>query len=150
MRALSDNSMASKPGKQFVTFLLIANVSLFFFHTLEGMKSVFGENMNSNRRTRPYASLIVGVAPLIVFYRFHSSVCLAEIWKHCYNIKNKPHTRSTLAHITLESTPEETFQEVESSAISSVSYSNNSKCSCCSAAGLLNSTHNNNITTQIV
>lgn len=68
--------------------MLIANVSLFVFHTLEGMKSVFGDTIAS-RRTRPYASLIVGVAPLVVFYRFHSSVCLAEIWKHCYNIKNR-------------------------------------------------------------
>uniref|UniRef100_A0A915DUH7 Uncharacterized protein n=1 Tax=Ditylenchus dipsaci TaxID=166011 RepID=A0A915DUH7_9BILA len=52
------------------------------------MKSVFGDTIAS-RRTRPYASLIVAVGPLVVFYRFHSSVCLAEIWKHCYNIKNR-------------------------------------------------------------
>jgi hypothetical protein len=39
LRALSAKAMREKPGKQFVTFLLIANVSLFFFHTLEGMKS---------------------------------------------------------------------------------------------------------------
>ncbi|KAI1730607.1 otopetrin domain-containing protein [Ditylenchus destructor] len=88
LRALSEEAINNKPGKQFVTFLLIANVSLFFFHTLEGMKSVFGDTIAS-RRTRPYAALIVGVAPLVVFYRFHSSVCLAEIWKHCYNIKNR-------------------------------------------------------------
>ncbi|KAL3080778.1 hypothetical protein niasHS_014883 [Heterodera schachtii] len=85
--ALSERARRDKPGKQFVTFLLIANVSLFFFHTLEGMKSVFGSTI-STRRARPYASLIVGVSPLVVFYRFHSSVCLAEIWKHCYSAKN--------------------------------------------------------------
>uniref|UniRef100_A0A183C172 Otopetrin-2 n=1 Tax=Globodera pallida TaxID=36090 RepID=A0A183C172_GLOPA len=69
--ALSDRARKDKPGKQFVTFLLIANVSLFFFHTLEGMKSVFGSTI-ATRRARPYASLIVGVSPLVVFYRFHS------------------------------------------------------------------------------
>lgn len=60
------------------------------------MKSVFGDTIAS-RRIRPYASLIVGVAPLVVFYRFHSSVCLAEIWKHCYNIKNRSENGSIAA-----------------------------------------------------
>lgn len=80
-------STQAKPGKQFVTFLLIANVSLFFFHTLEGMRSVFGDAA-TNARTKPFTILISAVAPLTVFYRFHSSVCLAEIWKHCYSVKN--------------------------------------------------------------
>lgn len=87
LRCLSQKASESKPGKQFVTFLLIANVSLFFFHTLEGMKSVFGDAAFS-KRTKPYTVLVSAVAPLTVFYRFHSSVCLAEIWKHCYSIKN--------------------------------------------------------------
>uniref|UniRef100_A0A914UME5 Uncharacterized protein n=1 Tax=Plectus sambesii TaxID=2011161 RepID=A0A914UME5_9BILA len=34
-----------------------------------------------------WSFLIQAVSPLIVFYRFHSSVCLAEIWKHCYTFK---------------------------------------------------------------
>ncbi|KAE9552587.1 hypothetical protein FO519_004204 [Halicephalobus sp. NKZ332] len=87
LRCLSTLASENKPGKQFVTFLLIANVSLFFFHTLEGMKSVFGDAVFSER-TKPYTILISAVAPLTVFYRFHSSVCLAEIWKHCYSVKN--------------------------------------------------------------
>lgn len=108
---------------------MIANVSLFFFHTLEGMKSVFGENINSNRRTKPYALLIVGVAPLIVFYRFHSSVCLAEIWKHCYNIKNRPNLQQTnSSNITLKSIPEQqTFQESKSNENSVIEDNLNSK-----------------------
>ncbi|KAH7696605.1 Protein OTPL-8 [Aphelenchoides avenae] len=106
LRAISDRAMEEKPGKQFVTFLLIANVSLFFFHTLEGMNSVFGHAMAS-QRTRPYAALIAAVAPLVVFYRFHSSVCLAEIWKHCYNVKNNTAHRSQ----GLPSTPSGSLEE---------------------------------------
>uniref|UniRef100_A0A7E4VH64 Otopetrin-2 n=1 Tax=Panagrellus redivivus TaxID=6233 RepID=A0A7E4VH64_PANRE len=86
LRAISEYATHNKPGKQFVTFLLLANVSLFFFHTLEGMKSVFGDAMFS-QKTKPYTLLISAVAPLTVFYRFHSSVCLAEIWKHTYSVK---------------------------------------------------------------
>uniref|UniRef100_A0AC34QFE9 Uncharacterized protein n=2 Tax=Panagrolaimus sp. JU765 TaxID=591449 RepID=A0AC34QFE9_9BILA len=87
LRCISTLSTQTKPGKQFVTFLLIANVSLFFFHTLEGMRSVFGDAA-TNSKTKPFTILISAVAPLTVFYRFHSSVCLAEIWKHCYSVKN--------------------------------------------------------------
>uniref|UniRef100_A0A914DJP1 Gustatory receptor n=1 Tax=Acrobeloides nanus TaxID=290746 RepID=A0A914DJP1_9BILA len=43
LRALGEKVVDEKPGKQFVTFLLLANVSLFIFHNLEGMKSVFGD-----------------------------------------------------------------------------------------------------------
>ncbi|KAI6210523.1 hypothetical protein M3Y96_00337300 [Aphelenchoides besseyi] len=88
LRARSSDAVENKPGKQFVTFLLIANLALFFFHTLEGMTSVFGSALES-RRTKPYATLICTVAPLVVFYRFHSSVCLAEIWKLAYSAKNR-------------------------------------------------------------
>ncbi|KAI6227085.1 hypothetical protein M3Y95_00689400 [Aphelenchoides besseyi] len=88
LRARSPDAIENKPGKQFVTFLLIANLALFFFHTLEGMTSVFGSALES-RRTKPYATLICMVAPLVVFYRFHSSVCLAEIWKLAYSAKNR-------------------------------------------------------------
>ena len=37
LRALSPSAMETKPGKQFVTFLLIANVALFFFHTVSSI-----------------------------------------------------------------------------------------------------------------
>ncbi|CAD5234283.1 unnamed protein product [Bursaphelenchus xylophilus] len=110
LRAQSPKAMSQKPGKQFVTFLLIANVSLFFFHTLEGMKSVFGDAIAS-RRTKPYATLICAVAPLVVFYRFHSSVCLAEIWKHCYNTKNSPRSLKSPASETSVATRTSSINE---------------------------------------
>ncbi|CAK5016470.1 unnamed protein product [Meloidogyne enterolobii] len=81
LRALSPKTRREKPGKQFVTFLLISNVSLFFFHTLEGMKSVFGDTI-ATRRARPYAKLIG------ILHNFFIYVCLAEIWKYSYNNKN--------------------------------------------------------------
>uniref|UniRef100_A0A0N4ZA57 G_PROTEIN_RECEP_F3_4 domain-containing protein n=1 Tax=Parastrongyloides trichosuri TaxID=131310 RepID=A0A0N4ZA57_PARTI len=99
MKALSESAKLKKPGKQFVTFLLIANVSLFFFHTLEGMKCIFGytesstssDTNKSNLNVENYLSLVYAVSPLVIFFRFHSSVCLAEIWKHCYSEKDHHH-----------------------------------------------------------
>uniref|UniRef100_A0A0N5C360 Lipase_3 domain-containing protein n=1 Tax=Strongyloides papillosus TaxID=174720 RepID=A0A0N5C360_STREA len=96
MKASSKSARLKKPGKQFVTFLLIANVSLFFFHTLEGMKCIFGNTDSQSTKevnvstinVTNYLSLVYAVSPLVIFYRFHSSVCLAEIWKHCYSEKH--------------------------------------------------------------
>ncbi|KAI6229738.1 Otopetrin domain containing protein [Aphelenchoides fujianensis] len=50
----------SQPGKQAITFLLLANVAMFLMNLLD---------------------------PLTIFYRFHSSVCLAEVWKNVYTWK---------------------------------------------------------------
>ncbi|KAF7637055.1 hypothetical protein Mgra_00003447 [Meloidogyne graminicola] len=134
LRALTSKTRREKPGKQFVTFLLIANVSLFFFHTLEGMKSVFGETI-ATRRARPYATLIVGVAPLVVFYRFHSSVCLAEIWKHCYSNKNI--LDQEIKNKSKPSDSNDTFQtNISSSDISINSSSSPSSTSSISPSGL--------------
>uniref|UniRef100_A0A914LNM5 Uncharacterized protein n=1 Tax=Meloidogyne incognita TaxID=6306 RepID=A0A914LNM5_MELIC len=124
------------PENNLLHFLLISNVSLFFFHTLEGMKSVFGDTI-ATRRARPYAKLIVGVAPLVVFFRFHSSVCLAEIWKYSYNNKNntfedknkfkyfselKKNSNSDISdvNISIKSTSPSTSSSFSSSVLSSI------------------------------
>uniref|UniRef100_A0A0K0D389 Conserved plasma membrane protein n=1 Tax=Angiostrongylus cantonensis TaxID=6313 RepID=A0A0K0D389_ANGCA len=86
LRCLSPYAIEKKPGKQIITFLLVANATLFVFHTYEGMKSTFGI---SEYGGTTYTNAIHAVAPLLVFYRFHSSACLAEIWKHTYS--TKPH-----------------------------------------------------------
>ncbi|GMT05355.1 hypothetical protein PENTCL1PPCAC_27529 [Pristionchus entomophagus] len=92
-------SSRASPGKQFVTFLLVANVTLFVFHVYEGMKKGFGYEMHGDSA---YTIIIYAVTPLIVFYRFHSSVCLAEIWKHAYS---KKESRSgSLTSISIAST----------------------------------------------
>ncbi|CAI2357687.1 unnamed protein product [Caenorhabditis sp. 36 PRJEB53466] len=85
LRCLSKYSIKHKPGKEIITFLLVSNVTLFVFHTFEGMKSSFGF---SSKAATQYNYIIYAVAPLLVFYRFHSSACLAEIWKHTYSTKS--------------------------------------------------------------
>ncbi|KHJ98211.1 hypothetical protein OESDEN_01806 [Oesophagostomum dentatum] len=107
LRCLSPYALKYKPGKEIITFLLVANVTLFVFHTYEGMKSSFGIGDYGGTI---YKNLIYAVAPLLVFYRFHSSACLAEIWKHTYSTKSHGHnSRSstmTDSSLTLETTAE--------------------------------------------
>uniref|UniRef100_A0A8R1DM71 Uncharacterized protein n=2 Tax=Caenorhabditis japonica TaxID=281687 RepID=A0A8R1DM71_CAEJA len=85
LRCMTKYSIKHKPGKEIITFLLVSNVTLFVFHTFEGMKSSFGF---SSKAATEYNYIIYAVGPLLVFYRFHSSACLAEIWKHTYSTKS--------------------------------------------------------------
>ncbi|XP_032795796.2 proton channel OtopLc isoform X1 [Daphnia magna] len=80
--------MLFKPGRQIVTFLLFANITLWLLDTF----------MTHNWMTQElqfsfYGFLAWGIIsrlalPLLVFYRFHSAVVLIEIWKNTYRTKD--------------------------------------------------------------
>ncbi|KAH8040870.1 hypothetical protein HPB51_013040 [Rhipicephalus microplus] len=73
-----------KPGREIITFLLILNVTQWVVFTVQqkhiddliAAKLVYG-NLWS----------FIGHAtiPLMLFYRFHSAVCLADIWQAAYH-----------------------------------------------------------------
>ncbi|CAO1338469.1 unnamed protein product [Diamesa serratosioi] len=73
-----------KPGRELVTFLTIANVSLWIFYTF----SVKNAD-TKDERYYYYGDVLWSILnhlslPLIMFYRFHASVCLVDIWRHSY------------------------------------------------------------------
>ncbi|CAH0717239.1 unnamed protein product, partial [Brenthis ino] len=87
-RSSNSEQRRKKPGRQLVTFLLVANMAMWAINTLEKNRAEF-------RPTHlafygPWAwTIITHVSmPLAIFYRFHSTICLFEIWKNCF--KNKP------------------------------------------------------------
>nr|CAD7199895.1 unnamed protein product [Timema douglasi] len=73
-----------KPGRQMVTFLLVANMVMWIVNRL----------VNNRAESYPEQMEFYGVwawtiithmcMPLVVCYRFQSSVCLYEVWKHVY------------------------------------------------------------------
>ncbi|GAV08092.1 hypothetical protein RvY_17834-3 [Ramazzottius varieornatus] len=73
-----------KPGREMITFLIVCNVAMWTFSTFEIKRS----------ETNPSQMLFYGEfewsiishlsVPLTIFYRFHSSVCLADIWRFAY------------------------------------------------------------------
>lgn len=73
-----------KPGKGLITFIMIINVVLWILITLEikmvdkyhSMPAYFGKFV--------WMIVLDTCLPLMLFYRFHSSVCLSDIWKHAY------------------------------------------------------------------
>ncbi|XP_059616659.1 proton channel OtopLc-like isoform X2 [Phlebotomus argentipes] len=78
----------TKPGREIVTFLLVANMSMWFINTL--IKGHAGFRPTHLHFFGVWAwTVITHVSmPLAIFYRFHSTICLFEIWKSAYKVKN--------------------------------------------------------------
>lgn len=77
-----------KPGREICTFLLVANMSIWSINALVKNRAMF-------RRTHLQFfgewswTIITHVSmPLAIFYRFHSTICLFEIWKSTYKFRN--------------------------------------------------------------
>lgn len=76
-----------KPGKELITFLIVTNIALWSVNTLE----------KSRASVRPEHVEFFGVwawtiithvsMPLAIFFRFHSAICLFEVWKSCYKYR---------------------------------------------------------------
>ncbi|VDM43896.1 unnamed protein product [Toxocara canis] len=84
LKAASPELKVLKPGKQVVTFLLVVNIALFIMNTFEAQKAGVTEDIVRYYGSKAWALLVRGCSPLTIFYRFHSSVCFAEIWKHTF------------------------------------------------------------------
>lgn len=82
--AASNSPFMRKPARELITALLLTNVSMWFFDTLSAKRF----------ETKPYLIEHLGIlkwsiinafsSPIAIFYRFHSSVCLSDIWYGLY------------------------------------------------------------------
>jgi hypothetical protein len=86
LRRCSDSqaNQKRKPGRNLITFLLVANLSVYLWETIE-IKST----ANQEARKKFYGTFLWTVlshvtSPLCIFYRFHSAVALADIWSSAY------------------------------------------------------------------
>lgn len=73
-----------KPGREVLMFLLITNVAMWIFNTFS-----YKSPDSIDERYEFYGKVIWTILghislPLIMFYRFHSSVCFADIWDSAY------------------------------------------------------------------
>ncbi|XP_064622432.1 proton channel OtopLc-like [Lineus longissimus] len=80
-----------KPGQEGVIFLLMTNVALWILYTFQ-TRTVYSDP-DGYRYLLSQVWLIVTYicTPLVIFFRFHSTACLADIWKSAYNRKKKHH-----------------------------------------------------------
>lgn len=82
--AAANSPFMRKPARELITALLLTNVSMWFFDTLSAKRF----------DTKPYLIEHFGIlkwsiinafsSPIAIFYRFHSSVCLSDIWYGLY------------------------------------------------------------------
>ncbi|XP_043271518.1 proton channel OtopLc-like [Venturia canescens] len=80
-------SSRAKPGKELITFLIVVNIALWTVNTLE--KSRADVRPDHLRFFGVWAwTIITHVSmPLVIFFRFHSAICLFEVWKGCYKYR---------------------------------------------------------------
>ena len=81
------HQMLTKPGRQVITFLVFANATLWLMDTFMAHDAI-----TQGLQARFFGFLAWGVVsrisvPLVVFYRFYSTVALIEIWKNTYKTK---------------------------------------------------------------
>ncbi|XP_045492302.1 proton channel OtopLc-like [Colias croceus] len=74
----------SKPGREVLMFLIIANVAMWMMYTFS-----YKSPESLDERYKYYGKVLWSILghvslPLIMFYRFHSSVCFADIWDAAY------------------------------------------------------------------
>ncbi|XP_015117002.1 proton channel OtopLc [Diachasma alloeum] len=81
------SSSNAKPGKELITFLIVMNIALWIVNSFE----------KSRADVRPEHLEFFGVwawtiithvsMPLAIFFRFHSAICMFEVWKSCYKYR---------------------------------------------------------------
>ena len=73
-----------KPGRELVTFLLVANVAMWLLETFEIKTDASNDEKYEFYGKNLWKVLSHVTLPLALFFRFHSSVCLADMWKCSY------------------------------------------------------------------
>ncbi|OQV17399.1 hypothetical protein BV898_08502 [Hypsibius exemplaris] len=79
-----DLERKSKPGKQALTFLLVLNFAMW---TVDVFCAVHPDGTPQQHQfygAYAWTLLLHLTVPLMIFYRFHSTACIFEVWKRAY------------------------------------------------------------------
>ena len=77
-----------KPGREIVTFLLVTNFAMWALTTMEKSRADAHPLQSEFYGVWQWAIITNISTPLAIFYRYHSTVCLCEIWKRCYKVRD--------------------------------------------------------------
>lgn len=92
-RCRSIEQVKYKPGREIITFLIVANMALWAINTLEKNRAEFRPSHLDFFGDWAWTIITHISMPLAIFYRFHSTICLFEVWKTAYKIKTKYDTQ---------------------------------------------------------
>lgn len=87
--AYTPEQVRNKPGREVVTFLLVCNLAMWAINTLETNRADSHPiQVDFYGGTWAWPIITHISMPLAIFYRFHSTVCLCEVWKRSFKYKN--------------------------------------------------------------
>lgn len=90
-RCRSAHENRKKPGREIVTFLLVANMAMWFINALAKNRAMFRPSHLRFFGEWSWTIITHVSMPLAIFYRFHSTICLFEIWKTTYKVRRDAH-----------------------------------------------------------
>lgn len=73
-----------KPARELITALLLTNISMWFFDTLSAKRFNIKPYLIKHFGILKWSIINAFSSPIAIFYRFHSSVCLSDIWSGLY------------------------------------------------------------------
>ena len=82
--AENDVQMNDKPGRSVVTFLLVCNLALWVVSMFEIKKTQVVLMHKEFYGILPWNIVTHLCVPLLIFFRFHSAICLSKIWYNAY------------------------------------------------------------------
>lgn len=71
-----------------VTFMLVCNFAMWAINTLETRRADSNPVQMHFYGFWAWTIITHVTTPLTIFYRFHSTVCLCDIWKRVYKLKS--------------------------------------------------------------
>ncbi|XP_059489873.1 proton channel OtopLc-like [Neocloeon triangulifer] len=89
-RCSTAQDIRRKPGRQLVTFMLVTNMAMWTVNRLENTRADFHPVELRFYGVWAWTIITHVSMPLAIFYRFHSTVCLCEIWKSTYKMRLVP------------------------------------------------------------
>jgi hypothetical protein len=82
--ALHNEPFMRKPARELITALLLTNVSMWFFDTFSAKRFETKPFLLEHFGILKWSIINAFSSPIAIFYRFHSSVCLSDIWYGLY------------------------------------------------------------------
>lgn len=82
--AENDAHMNDKPGRSVVTFLLVCNLAMWVVSMFEIKKTQVLAMHESFYGILAWNIVTHLCVPLLIFFRFHSAICLSKIWYNAY------------------------------------------------------------------
>ena len=87
--AENDIQMSEKPGRSIVTFLLVCNLAMWAVSMFEVVTTRVVPLHESFYGVLAWNIITHLCVPLLIFFRFHSAICLSKIWYNAYQ-KERP------------------------------------------------------------